>query len=94
MTSYGEQNDRREFLKQSAKLGAVGAAFGARPGNASEPISMCKTITADEATILPPARTFLGAPPCHDLNTLDATIAFLGIPNDQGTNTPTKKRNP
>jgi arginase family enzyme len=90
MPDNSDRNDRRNFLKQSTAVAAVGVAGGASQANTTELESMRKSFTADEATTLPPARTFLGAPPCHDLGTLDAQIAFLGIPNDQGTNTPSE----
>lgn len=86
------QSDRRTFMKASAAaaLAAAGAAVTAGQAQAADTHPEKKTFPANEATTLPPARTFLGAPPCADLNTLEAQIAFLGIPNDQGTNTPSE----
>jgi len=36
----------------------------------------------------PPSRTFFGAPACSDVGALQADVAFLGIPYDQGTTVP------
>jgi agmatinase len=95
MMKQDDTQDRRLFLKQTTSLAAVGASIAVGQANATESKStesksMRRTFAADEATTLPPNRTFLGAPPCHDLSALEAMIAFLGIPNDQGPNTPSE----
>jgi len=40
--------------------------------------------SSDETIIRPATRTFFGAPPTEDLSALDAQVAFLGVPWDQG----------
>src|SRR6266540_4360506 len=39
---------------------------------------------SDETIVRPATRTFFGAPPADSLDRLDAQVAFLGVPWDQG----------
>jgi agmatinase len=83
--------DRRSFITAAGATAAGAVAIAASGQAASAQEAAAKPqIPADQPTTLPPNRTFLGAPGLSDINELDAEIAFLGIPNDQGTNTPSE----
>lgn len=92
MIPTNHREGRRDFLVKSASLAAAAGALSAAADQPTENGSMkdSGTISSDQPTTLPPSRTFLGAPACSDINQLDAQVAFLGIPNDQGTNVPSE----
>ena len=41
--------------------------------------------TSSKELLRPAGSTFFGAPAIHDLDGLNAQVAFLGVPYDQGT---------
>src|SRR3954470_13041312 len=45
-------------------------------------------VAATEGLIDPAPRTFFGVPSVHELEALDAQVAFLGVPYDGGTPQP------
>lgn len=90
MSDFPQSTNRRTFLKTAATLATTGAGAATLNAQTNKSDESSKKFSPAEATTLPPARTFLGAPPCADLSKLNSQIAFLGIPNDQGTNTPSE----
>ena len=90
MDSKDSNSGRRNFLKTGAAAIAAGvSAVAANEASSKDIPTKKKSVITGDVT-LPPNRTFLGAPACTDISNLDAQVAFLGIPNDQGTNTPSE----